>query len=56
MAWLALSEPGVLGDGRVLKIGTIDELLEFDHPWVQAYFKGPRGRAAHHQLDEQGQE
>jgi len=46
----------VLGDGRVLKIGTIDELLEFDHPWVQAYFKGPRGRAAHQQLDEQGQE
>ena len=36
----------VLGDGKVLKVGTLDELLEFDHPWVQAYFRGPRGRAA----------
>lgn len=36
----------VLGDGKVLKEGTIDELLAFDHPWVQEYFNGPRGRAA----------
>ena len=36
----------VLGDGKMLKAGTINELLEFDHPWVQAYFNGPRGRAA----------
>ncbi len=36
----------VLADRRVLKVGTIPELLEFDHPWVQEYFRGPRGRAA----------
>jgi phospholipid/cholesterol/gamma-HCH transport system ATP-binding protein len=36
----------VLADKRVLKVGTIDELLAFDHPWVQEYFRGPRGRAA----------
>ena len=36
----------VLADGKVLKAGTIPELLEFDHPWVQEYFRGPRGRAA----------
>ena len=36
----------VLADKRVLKVGTIPELLEFDHPWVQEYFRGPRGRAA----------
>ncbi|MCA3254200.1 MAG: ABC transporter ATP-binding protein [Alphaproteobacteria bacterium] len=36
----------VLADKRVLKVGTIPELLEFEHPWVQEYFSGPRGRAA----------
>jgi phospholipid/cholesterol/gamma-HCH transport system ATP-binding protein len=36
----------VLGEGRVLASGTVDELREFDHPWVQDYFGGPRGRAA----------
>lgn len=35
----------VLADKRVLKVGTIQELLAFDHPWVQEYFHGPRGRA-----------
>jgi phospholipid/cholesterol/gamma-HCH transport system ATP-binding protein len=29
-----------------LKIGTIPQLLEDPHPWIQAYFKGKRGRAA----------
>ncbi len=36
----------VLGEGRVLACGTVDELRGFDHPWVQQYFGGPRGRAA----------
>ncbi len=36
----------VLADQRVLAVGTIPELLDFDHPWVQEYFAGPRGRAA----------
>lgn len=36
----------VLGDGRVLACGTVDQLRAFDHPWVQEYFAGPRGRAA----------
>lgn len=36
----------VLGEGRVLACGTVDELRRFDHPWVQQYFGGPRGRAA----------
>lgn len=36
----------VLGEKRVLTVGTIDELRNFDHPWVQEYFCGPRGRAA----------
>jgi phospholipid/cholesterol/gamma-HCH transport system ATP-binding protein len=35
----------VLLDKRVV-VGTIDELLKYDHPWVKDYFHGPRGRAA----------
>jgi phospholipid/cholesterol/gamma-HCH transport system ATP-binding protein len=35
----------VLVDKR-LKIGTITELMRDPHPWLQAYFNGPRGRAA----------
>lgn len=29
-----------------LRTGTIAELLDDPHPWIQAYFKGKRGRAA----------
>ncbi len=36
----------VLGEKRVLAIGTIPELRTVDHPWIQEYFSGPRGRAA----------
>lgn len=36
----------VLADKKVIAIGTIDELLATDHPWIQEYFNGPRGRAA----------
>jgi len=36
----------VLADQKMIAIGTIDELLATDHPWIQEYFNGPRGRAA----------
>ncbi len=36
----------VLAEGRVLATGTMTEMQAIDHPWVQAYFKGPRARAA----------
>ena len=36
----------VLADKRVIAVGTIPELLASDHPWIQEYFNGPRGRAA----------
>lgn len=32
----------VLGNRRVLVDGTFAELKSFDHPWVRAYFNGPR--------------
>ena len=37
----------VLADRRGIAVGTIDELLATDHPWIQEYFNGPRGRLAH---------
>lgn len=36
----------VLADKHVIAIGTIDELVATDHPWISEYFNGPRGRAA----------
>ncbi|WP_408587492.1 ABC transporter ATP-binding protein [Novosphingobium sp.] len=36
----------VIADKRVIACGTIPELLALDHPWIQEYFNGPRGRAA----------
>jgi phospholipid/cholesterol/gamma-HCH transport system ATP-binding protein len=35
----------VLVDKHLI-IGTISELLRNPHPWIQSYFRGPRGRAA----------
>jgi phospholipid/cholesterol/gamma-HCH transport system ATP-binding protein len=36
----------VLADRKVIAVGTIAELLALDHPWIQEYFNGPRGRVA----------
>lgn len=35
----------VLVDRRTV-VGTLPELMNVDHPWIQEYFGGPRGRAA----------
>ncbi|MHC5652781.1 ABC transporter ATP-binding protein [Stappia sp.] len=32
----------VLGEKKVLRAGTIDELMHFDNAWVQSYFNGER--------------
>jgi phospholipid/cholesterol/gamma-HCH transport system ATP-binding protein len=37
----------VLADKKVIAVGPIAELVKSDHPWIQEYFNGPRGRAAH---------
>lgn len=36
----------VLADRRVVVMDTLARVERFDHPWVQSYFRGPRGRAA----------
>jgi len=38
----------VLVDKRI-KVGTMAELMQDDHPWIREYFHGPRGRAARHE-------
>ncbi len=36
----------VLAEKKVLVTGTMADMLEVDHPWVHAYFHGPRAHAA----------
>jgi phospholipid/cholesterol/gamma-HCH transport system ATP-binding protein len=33
-----------LADGRIVAVGSIEALLECEHPWVRAYFRGRRAR------------
>ena len=41
----------VLADRKVVVNAPIAEVERFDHPWVQDYFHGPRGRAARDSRD-----
>jgi phospholipid/cholesterol/gamma-HCH transport system ATP-binding protein len=34
----------VVGDKKILVHGTLKDMLNFNHPWVKAYFNGPRAR------------
>lgn len=36
----------VIGEKRVLIADTLPKVTAFEHPWVQDYFHGPRGRQA----------
>ena len=45
----------VLADKHVVAVGTIPELLALDHPWIQEYFNGPRGRAAQEASDREAE-
>ena len=36
----------VLGEKKIIAVGTMDELRRNPHPWIQEYFGGPRGRGA----------
>lgn len=37
----------VLVDKKI-RVGTLDQMLHEDRPWIRAYFHGPRARAAQH--------
>jgi len=43
--YTACDRIAALGDGQIIAQGTIDEMLESDHPWLRSYFHGKRGRA-----------
>lgn len=49
LLWRAADRVAVLGEGRILGIGTMMELSRMDHPVIREYFYGPRGRAAQEQ-------
>ena len=36
----------VLADHKVEAVGSMDVMLQSEHPWIREYFHGPRGRAA----------
>lgn len=42
----ACDRVAVLAERRVIACGSLDEVRKADHPWIQEYFAGPRGRAA----------
>ncbi|MBU1193218.1 MAG: ATP-binding cassette domain-containing protein [Gammaproteobacteria bacterium] len=44
--WKVADRVAVLGDRRVIAVAPMTELAQVDHPAVQAYFEGPRARAA----------
>jgi phospholipid/cholesterol/gamma-HCH transport system ATP-binding protein len=46
LLWRAADRVAVLGQGRIVGVGTMSELSQADDPIVRQYFHGPRGRAA----------
>jgi phospholipid/cholesterol/gamma-HCH transport system ATP-binding protein len=46
LLWRVADRVAFLGEGRVLGVGTMQELSSSDHPVVREYFYGPRGRSA----------
>lgn len=47
--WRVADRVALLGKGRVLGTGTMEELSQSDDPLIREYFQGPRGRAAREQ-------
>jgi phospholipid/cholesterol/gamma-HCH transport system ATP-binding protein len=36
-----------LYQGRIIAEGPVQDVMAMDHPWLQSYFRGERGRAIH---------
>lgn len=47
--WRIANRVAVLGNGKILGVGTMPELSQSEDPVVHEYFHGPRGRAAQEQ-------
>ncbi len=46
LMWQVCDRVAVLGEGRVLGVGTMEELSHHEHPIVRGYFDDPRARNA----------
>ena len=46
LLWQVADRVAVLGEGRVLGTGSMEELSHQDHPIVRGYFDDPRARKA----------
>ncbi|MFC6671583.1 ABC transporter ATP-binding protein [Marinobacterium aestuariivivens] len=46
--WSTCDRVAVLANRKVLTTGPPERVAAFDDDWIQAYFNGPRGRAARH--------
>jgi len=53
LLWQVADRVAVLGEGKVLGIGSMAELSRMDHPAIRQFFDGPRGRAAQEQEEQQ---
>ena len=49
LLWRTADRVAVLGEGRILGMGTMPELSRVDQPLIREYFYGPRGRSAREQ-------
>jgi phospholipid/cholesterol/gamma-HCH transport system ATP-binding protein len=49
LLWGVADRVAFMGGGKVVGVGTMDELSHSAHPLVREYFHGPRGRAAREQ-------
>ena len=49
LLWRTADRVAVLGEGRILGIGAMEELAGSAHPLIREYFHGPRGRPAREQ-------
>lgn len=53
--WQVTDRVAVLGEGKVIGVGSMTELSTMDHPIIREYFDGSRGRAARTQTQTQPQ-
>ncbi len=51
--WQVTDRVAVLGEGKVVGVGSMSELAHMEHPDIRVYFDGPRGRAAQAQAQTQ---
>ena len=46
LLWRVADRVAFMAEGRIVGVGTMEELSRTEHPVVRQYFVGPRGRGA----------